>query len=118
MKVGPSSYRYREVFERANRTATVLRERGVDVEDRVLLLLPDGMAFVDAWFGTLKVGAVFCMGNPLSTADDMDYLLSYTRARAVVADQSTHDRLSEVIDRHPRCRVRLMDGGGEGFEDF
>lgn len=102
---------YAEVAALANRAGHALRDRGVDLEDRVLLLLPDGLEFVAAWFGVLKAGAVFCMGNPLATAEDFDYLLGYTRARAVVAHASTLDRLGEVIARHPRCRVRLLVGG-------
>jgi benzoate-CoA ligase family protein len=53
------------------------------------------------------------MGNPLVTADDMDYLLGYTRARAVIAHASTMDRLDGVIAKHPRCAARLIVGAGE-----
>jgi benzoate-CoA ligase family protein len=119
VRVGDRSWTYDEVLSRANRVRHALGERGIDFEDRVLLLLPDGIEFVDAWFGTLKAGAVFCMANPLATADEMDYLLGYTRARAVIAHASTLDRLHTVIARHPRCRVRLTAGGVlPGFESI
>jgi benzoate-CoA ligase len=119
VRVGDRSFTYDEVLSRANRIRHALGERNIDLEDRVLLLLPDGIEFADAWFGILKAGAVFCMGNPLATADEMDYLLGYTRARAVIAHASTLDRLATVIDRHPRCRVRLLAGGAaQGFESL
>jgi benzoate-CoA ligase family protein len=119
VRVGDARFTYSQVQRRANRARHALSERGIDIEDRVLLLLPDGIAFVDAWFGALKAGAVFCMGNPLATAEDFDYLLGYTRARAVVAHASTMDRLTEVIDRHPRCRTRfVVEGEHPGFESF
>ncbi len=118
--VGDASYTYADVQRRANQTAAALRKRGVDLEARVLLLLPDSIDFVDAWFGTLKVGAAFCMGNPLGTAADFDYLLGYTRARAVIAHASTLDRLAPVLVKHPRCRVRLVAehpaSAPDGFE--
>lgn len=83
------------------------------------MFLPDGVEFVEAWFGILKAGAVFCMGNPLVTEADMDYLLGYTRARAVVAHASALDRLGPALERHPRCRVRLLVGGAaEGWESW
>ena len=117
VRTGGRSFTYAEVQERANRASHALRERGIDIEDRVLLLLPDGIEFVDAWFGVLKAGAVFCMGNPLVTGADMEYLLEYTRARAVVAHSSTLDRLAPALEKHPRCRVRLLVGGDEpGWE--
>ena len=119
VRMGDARWTYADVQARANRASHALRDRGIDVEDRVLLLLPDGIEFVDAWFGLLKAGAVFCMGNPLATADDMDYLLGYTRARAVVAHASTLDRLAAVIGGHPRCRVRLVVGGrADGWEPW
>jgi benzoate-CoA ligase family protein len=85
----------------------------------VLLLLPDGPEFVEAWFGTLKAGAVFCMANPLLAEDEIDYLLGYTRARAVVAHVSTLDRLAPLLDRHRLCRARLVVGGeAPGMDPF
>jgi benzoate-CoA ligase family protein len=117
VKVGDHAWTYADVQARANRASFALRDRGIDLEDRVLLFLPDGIEFVDAWFGTLKAGATFCMGNPLVTEDDMDYLLGYTRARAVVAHVSCLDRLAPALARHPRCRVRFVVGGAAaGFD--
>lgn len=117
VRAGDRSWTYGEVQARANRASHALRDRGIDLEDRVLLLLPDGVEFVEAWFGVLKAGAVFCMGNPLVTEDDFDYLLGYTRAKAVVAHASTLDRLGPAIAKHPRCRVRFLVGGAaEGWE--
>ena len=110
VRVGDRAWTYAEVQSLANRASHALRDRGIDLEDRVLLLLFDGIDFVATWFGTLKAGAVFCMGNPLATEADLDYLLGYTRARAVVADASTLDRLAPALAKHPRCRVRLVAG--------
>ena len=119
VRAGERAWTYAQVQERANRASHALRDRGIDLEDRVLLLLPDGIEFVDAWFGTLKAGAVFCMGNPLVTQADMEYLLEYTRARAVIAHADTLDRLGPALAKHARCRVRLVVGGtAEGFEEW
>jgi benzoate-CoA ligase family protein len=112
VKVGDRSWTYAEVQSLANRASWALRDRGIELEDRVLLLLFDGIDFAAAWFGILKSGAVFCMGNPLSTEAEIDYLLGYTRARAVIADASVLDRLAPALARHPRCRVRLVAGDG------
>ncbi len=121
VKVGDRSWTYAEIQALSNRVCHGLRDRGIDLEDRVLLLLPDGVEFAVSWFGILKAGAVFCMGNPLGTEEDLDHLLAYTRARAVIAHASVMERLGDVIVRHPRCGVRWIVGGGElpeGGEDF
>lgn len=112
VRVGERSWSYAEVQALANRASFALRDRGIDVEDRVLLLLPDGIDFAISWFGVLKAGAVFCMGNPLAPEADLEHLLGYTRARAVVAHPSVLDRLVPALEKHPRCRVRLLSGDG------
>ena len=118
VKVGDASHTYAEVQSAANRARFALAARGVDLEDRVLLLLPDGLEFAVAWFGILKAGAVFCMGNPLAPEADLDHLLGYTRARAVIAHESVLDRLVPVLSRHPRCKARfLVDGGDAPIPD-
>ena len=117
--VDDARYSYRDVLAQANQAGNLLRAHGIDIEDRVLLLLPDGIAFVAAFFGILKAGATFCMGNPMSTTEDLAYLLDYTRARAVVTDHSTLDRLTPALQGNVRCRARFVVGGdAEGFEPW
>ena len=119
--MGDEERTYAMVQERANRVADALRARGIGSDDRVLMLLYDGFEFVEAWFGLLKAGGVFCMANPLGTAADFEHLLAYTRCRAVVADAEVMDRLAPLLADHPECHVRWMVGPGElpeGFERF
>jgi benzoate-CoA ligase len=124
VEVGDRSWTYSEVQALANRASFALRDRGIDLEDRVLLLLFDGIEFAASWFGILKAGAVFCMGNPLATESELDYLLGYTRARAVIAHAAVLDRLAPALANHPRCKVRLVAGdlpaeaARVGFESF
>lgn len=75
---------YAEVADHANRFGHVLRDAGVEPEQRVLLVLPDGPDFVAAFFGTLKIGAVVVMVNPELRPEAFAYFLEYTRAAAAV----------------------------------
>jgi benzoate-CoA ligase len=103
-------YSYREVQARANRFANVLRSLGVDVEDRVLLVLPDRPEFVFAWFGAAKVGAVIAMVNPLLPAEDYVHYFEYSRAKVAVVDASTLDRLDPLRDSFGHLRHMLVVG--------
>ncbi|MCB9602248.1 MAG: benzoate-CoA ligase family protein [Sandaracinus sp.] len=114
--VGDERWTYAQVQERSNRASHALRARGIDLEDRVLLLLFDGMPFVEAWFGTLKAGAVFCMANPLATPEELAYLLEYTRCRAVVAHADVVARLPAQMPR--RCHARFVVGANEAPEGW
>ncbi len=73
---------YAELSTRARQAAAALRRRGVRPEERVLFVLPDGFEFAEAWFGTLRAGALFAMVNPLLKAEQFAYYLEYSKARA------------------------------------
>jgi benzoate-CoA ligase family protein len=104
------AYTYREVQARANRFGNALRRLGVDVEDRVLLVLPDRPEFAFAWFGAAKAGAVIAMVNPIVPAEDLVHYFEYTRARVAVVDESTLDRLDGLRDSFPHLRHLVVVG--------
>ena len=107
------AWTYREVQARSNRFANALRALGVEVEDRVLLVLPDRPEFAFAWFGASKAGAVIAMVNPILPAEDLAYYFEYSRARAAVVDASTLDRIGPLRDgfRHLRHLIVVGDPG-------
>ncbi|MGX2994996.1 class I adenylate-forming enzyme family protein [Streptomyces sp. JNUCC 64] len=59
------SYLFSEVYEGAGRAAAAYAARGVGPGDRVLLALPDGIDFVRAFLGALRLGAVAVPVNSL-----------------------------------------------------
>ena len=82
------TYTYGETVRMSNRAGNALRDAGVDIEDRVLIVLPDCPEFVWTWFGAARIGAVITMVNPLLPAEDYRYYLEYTRARAAIVHES------------------------------
>jgi benzoate-CoA ligase family protein len=77
-----------EVARLSNQTGNALREFGMNIEERVLLVLPDCPEFVWAWFGAARIGSVITMVNPLLPVADYEYYLDYTRAKVAVVHQS------------------------------
>ena len=104
------AYTYREVQAQANRFGNALRRLGVDVEDRVLLVLPDRPEFAFAWFGAAKAGAVIAMVNPTLPGDDFVHYFQYSRARVAVVDESTLDRIDALRDSFPHLRHLVVVG--------
>src|SRR6266576_4464949 len=84
-----ATFTYREIAALANQFGHVLREAGVQPEQRVMIALPDGPAFVAALFGTLKIGAVVVMVNPQLAVDAIEYFYSYTRATVALVHRYT-----------------------------
>jgi benzoate-CoA ligase len=75
---------YAEVAARASRAAGALRARGVDIEQRVLLALPDCPQFAEAFWGAIRLGAVPVPLDPGLRAADYAFFVEDSRARAVV----------------------------------
>jgi benzoate-CoA ligase family protein len=99
------SYTYGEAARLSNRAGGALRELGVRVEDRVLIVLPDCPEFVWTWFGVNRVGGVITMVNPQLPAEDYRYYLEYTRARVAVI----HESLLENFTRAARDAKHLQN---------
>ena len=104
------TFTYADVARQSNRVGNVLRELGVEQEDRVLIVLPDCPEFVSTWFGAARVGAVITMVNPLLPAADYVYYLDYTRARVAIIHQSQVELFSEAVTNASYLRAVLVCG--------
>jgi benzoate-CoA ligase family protein len=96
-------FTYQEVFEKVNRTGNALKELGVEIEHRVLLVLPDSPEFAFCFFGAIKIGAVPIPTNPWMSAKDYEYLLNDSRARAIVVHESVLPEIEKI-----RARARFL----------
>jgi len=106
---------YAEVQALANRFAGVLAAAGVEPEHRVLLALPDAPEFVGALFGTLKLGAVAVMVNPGLPQAEIEYLLGYTRARALLTHRESAAPFRAAARSSPFLKSVLV-AGEEGLD--
>src|SRR6266705_206072 len=102
------THTYGETARMSNRVGSALREVGVDIEDRVLIVLPDCPEFVWTWFGAARIGAVITMVNPLLPADDYRYYLEYTRARAAIVHESLLKTFAEAARDSTYLRAVLV----------
>jgi acyl-coenzyme A synthetase/AMP-(fatty) acid ligase len=82
--------------------ANDLTEMGVGRGDRVLLVAPDGPAFVAALFATMRIGAVVVMLNPGLTRDAMGAIVDRSRARVAVVDPAHQEHFTaSLLDWRP-----------------
>jgi len=81
------TYRYRAIFEEAQRVAHGLAARGIEPGDRVGLFLPNVPIYLSAYYGAMMAGAVVVNFSPLYTAAELE---------AQVADSGT--RLLVTVD--------------------
>ncbi|MBP8310107.1 MAG: benzoate-CoA ligase family protein [Burkholderiaceae bacterium] len=79
---------YGDLAERVRRMAAALRACGVRREERVLLLMTDGIDWPVSFLGALYAGIVPVAVNTLLTADDYAYMLQNSRAQAALVSDS------------------------------
>jgi benzoate-CoA ligase family protein len=101
---------YAELAAAANRAGHALRALGVDVEQRVLLVLHDTPAFAAVFWGAVKIGAVAVPVNPLMTAAEYEFLLNDSRARVAVVEPAVAPAIASVRERCPFLRAIVVAG--------
>ena len=105
------SVTYGELAANVNRCGNALRELGVQIEQRVVVLCLDSPAFVYAFFGAIKLGAVPVPANTLLTPRDLAYILQDSRAVAIVVSAPLLPKVLEARKDLPRLRHVLVTGG-------
>jgi len=114
-----ATYTYTQIAELANRVGNGLLNIGVDIEQRVALLLLDSLQFAVAFFGSIKIGAVAVPLNTMLRPDDYVYLLNDCRARTLFVHASIWQTLQHIRPRLVYVRHVIVVGPTEtGTLDF
>ncbi len=103
-------YTYSDVQRMTNQAGNVLLGLDVEIEDRVLIVLPDSIEFVATWFAVAKVGAVITMVNTILPTMDYEYYLAYTRAKVAVVHVSVMERFAPAASHSPYLRHTVVVG--------
>lgn len=80
----PITFTFGALDARSNQLARALRVRGVGVGDRVALLLPNGVAFIDTFLAALKLGAIVVPVNVLYREREIGHILGDAEPVAIV----------------------------------
>ena len=107
-------FTYQDVFELVNKTGNAFQDLGLEIEQRVPLVLPDCPEFVFCFFGAIKIGAVPIPTNPWMKARDYEYLLEDSRAQLLVVHESALPELASIWDRSPYLKHVVVVGRESG----
>jgi benzoate-CoA ligase family protein len=103
------THTYNDVATASARLAHLLEARGIRPEERVIIALPDGAAFVHALFAVLRRGSVVVMVNPDAPSDLIRFFCDYTRATAVVVDSAHAAAFEAAADSAVRPELLIID---------
>ncbi|MHA6794037.1 long-chain-fatty-acid--CoA ligase [Pseudonocardia bannensis] len=105
---------YGELDERVIRLANALAARGVEAGDRVAVLGLNSIEVLEAYFATLRLGAICVPVNFRLVADEIAYLLTDSGAVAVVVDAGLAPQVEKARGQAPAVgSVITIDGDYE-----
>lgn len=105
IECGDRKVTYGQLLASVNQAGNALKNLGVRMEERVLLLLLDVPEFAAIFFGAIKIGAVPVPVNTLLKSADYKYLLNNCRARVALVSDSLLHLLQEI----PRTELRFLE---------
>jgi benzoate-CoA ligase family protein len=113
---------YAGLQELVNRTGNALRDLGVETEHRVLCLLLDSPAFLAAFWGAIKIGAVPIPINTMMRSQDYLYFLNDSRARVAVISEPLLAEAGPILSQARHLRHVVVVGkpgpGQIGFDPW
>ncbi|HBW36148.1 benzoate-CoA ligase family protein [Desulfosporosinus sp. BICA1-9] len=108
---------YGKVFEKVNQIGNALKDLGVNMEDRVMLLLLDCPEFIYSFFGAMKIGAVPIPVNTLLKPADYEYLLNDSRAKVIVVSDELLSNISTAKLKYLK-HIIVVGNPNEPFINF
>jgi benzoate-CoA ligase len=123
IECGDERLTYNELHERVARIGSAIRrELQVRMEERVLLLLPDGPEIICSFFAAMKIGAVPVPINTLWKSQELLYVFNDSRARVLIVHDSLLPRVLAVPHADRRFLEHIVVVGGAppaaGTHDF
>jgi long-chain acyl-CoA synthetase len=93
-------YTYKELIDRVDSTADLLVSRlNVKKGDRVAIAMRNYPEWIVAFFATVSVGAVACLLNAWWTEDELEYGVSLSGAKLIIADVERAKKLDNILKK-------------------
>lgn len=112
---------YSDLQTQVDQVGQVLASLGVEIEQRVAILLPNWPEFASSFFGAIKIGAVPAAISFAVTPNEHALLLADSRAKAIITTAQLWAPLRARRKDFPLLRHVVIVGGGErygGEHDF
>ncbi len=106
------TYTYNQLLENVNRAAGMLAEIGVQMENRVMLLLRDSPEVIFSFFGAIKLGAVPIPTNILMKSPDFLFVLNDSRARVLIVDSVLYPEVADILNQAEFLEKVVVVGDG------
>jgi benzoate-CoA ligase family protein len=110
---------YADLAASVNRTGNMLIKLGVEIENRVVFVLPDSPEFFYCFLGAMKIGAVPVAVNTLAASKDYVYFLNDSRAKILIVHDSLLAKIEPVKNECKYLKEIIVVGKAPaGYKNF
>jgi fatty-acyl-CoA synthase len=104
---------YGEIHARAKKVSNALLADGIALGDRVATLAWNSARHMEAWYGTMGIGAVLHTLNPRLFPEQLVYIINHAEDRVILTDLTFLPILEAIQDKLPTVirYVVLTDDG-------
>jgi amino acid adenylation domain-containing protein len=108
------SLTYRQLEERSNQLANLLRDRGVKKGDRVGLFFPKCVESLVCMFGVLKAGGVYVPLDPQAPPERIGYIIGNCGIRVLLTNREKRKLLDHAVLESLDFCVMTDESGANG----
>lgn len=112
------SLTYQELILRVNQVGNALMRDGIEIENRVLMILNDTPNLVASYYGAIKIGAVPATVNAILNTEDYRYYLEDSRAKLLIVEEDIFPKVEPIIDQLKYLKKVIVMGDIPGFTSF
>lgn len=109
---------YRQVSELSNQVGNALLADGVEIENRVLMILYDTPRLVASYYGAIKIGAVPATVNTVLTAEDYRYYLEDSRAKLLLVEEDLLPIVEPALKGQRYLEKVIVLGEAKAYTSF
>jgi long-chain acyl-CoA synthetase len=101
-----------------------LQDLGIDAEDRVAIMLPNSVEWVESCFAIVRAGAVSVPISYDATVPEVAYRLSDAGCKAVITTDERAELLAGMMSEHPELKMLIVvdrgtpSGAGIRYSDL
>ncbi len=107
---GAQQRTYRQLNQRANQLANALFRLGIKKGDRVGVLLPNVVEYIEIYFALAKLGAIMVLVNWRQGHEEIRFVLQDADACALIVDQSRCPEMPVLWSQLPTLRTIMVVG--------
>jgi 4-hydroxybenzoate-CoA ligase len=108
------NYTYNDLQKMINKTENGMRDLGVRIEDKIMLLMLDIPQFYAMFWGSIRIGAIPIPVNTMLTSSDYEFYLNDSRSRVLAVSEELLPVINNIKGDLPYLRDIVVISETEG----